>query len=192
MYRINASVPEYVTIPDYRRHRVPGGCYFFTVNLLERRGNDLLTRHIDFLRDAVRLVRRSRPFTIDAWVVLPDHLHCVWTLPPDDDDFATRWRVLKSVFARSLPSGERRSDARLRKGERGIWQRRFWEHSIRDDDDFAAHLDYVHFNPVKHGYVGEPAAWPYSTFKSSVRRGLYPEGWRGPAEGAVADKQRGE
>ena len=147
MYRINASAPEDVTIPDYRRHRVPGGCYFFTVNLLERRGNDLLTRHIDFLRDAVRLVRRSRPFTIDAWVVLPDHLHCIWTLPPDDDDFATRWRVFKSVFARSLPSGERRSAARLRKGERGIWQRRFWEHSIRDDDDFAAHLDYVHFNP---------------------------------------------
>ncbi|WP_223291476.1 REP-associated tyrosine transposase [Defluviicoccus vanus] len=192
MYRHIETEPEKRTIPDYRRYRVPGGCYFFTVNLLERRGNDLLIRHIDFLRDAVRLVGRSRPFTIDAWVVLPDHLHCVWTLPPDDDDFATRWRLIKSIFARSLPVCERRSDARLRKGERGIWQRRYWEHAIRDDEDFAAHIDYVHFNPVKHGYVREPAAWPYSTFKSAVGRGLYPESWLGAGEQSSSDKDCGE
>ncbi len=192
MYRHIETELEKRTIPDYRRYRVPGGCYFFTVNLLERRGNDLLIRHIDFLRDAVRLVRRSRPFTIDAWVVLPDHLHCVWTLPPDDDDFATRWRVIKTAFARNVPLGERRCDARLRKAERGLWQRRFWEHAIRDDDDFAAHVDYVHFNPVKHGYVREPAAWPYSTFKSAVQRGLYPESWRGPGEQSSSDKDWGE
>ncbi len=124
--------------------------------------------------------------------MLPDHLHCVWTLPPDDDDFATRWRLIKSIFARSLPPVEQCSDARKRKAERGIWQRRVWEHTIRDDDDFAAHVDYVHFNSVKHGYVREPAAWPYSTFKSAVQRGLYPEGWLGPAEQSSSDKDWGE
>jgi putative transposase len=119
---------------------------------LERRGNDLLTRHIDRLRDAVQTVRRARPFFIDAWVVLPDHLHCLWTLPPGDDDFSTRWRVIKTIFARSLAVDERRSAVRRRHGERGIWQRRFWEHAIRDDEDFAAHMDYLHFNPVKPNF----------------------------------------
>lgn len=138
------------------------------------------------------MVRQSRLFTIDAWVVLPDHLHCVWTLPEGDEDFSTRWRLIKSIFARSMPIGERQSAARLRSGERGIWQRRFWEHAIRDDADFAAHVDYVHFNPVKHGYVQEAAEWPHSTFKSCVRRGLYPEAWLGPNPEAVSDADWGE
>jgi putative transposase len=179
-------------IPDYRRHRVPGGTYFFTVNLLERRGNDLLTRHIDALRASVRTVHRVHPFTIDAWVVLPDHLHCVWTLPPGDDAFSMRWRVIKTIFARSLTMRERRSEVRRRNGERGIWQRRFWEHAIRDDEDFAAHVDYVHFNPVKHGYVAHVAEWPHSTFKACVRRGLYPEDWLGPGEHALSAEDVGE
>ena len=159
---------------------------------MERRGNDLLTRHIDQLRNAVRVTCRTHPFTIDGWVVLPDHLHCVWTLPEGDDDFSTRWRLIKSIFTRSLPVGERRSEARLRSGERGIWQRRFWEHAIRDDEDFAAHVDYVHFNPVKHGYVREVAKWPHSTFKSCVRRGLYPDTWLGPNEQTILDAEWGE
>ena len=179
-------------IPDYRRHRVPGGCFFFTVNLLERHGNDLLTRHVDLLRSAVRTVRQARPFTIDAWVVLPNHLHCVWTLPPGDDDFSTRWRLIKTIFARSLPANERRSAARRRYRERGIWQRRFWEHGIRDDAGFAAHVDYVHFNPVKHGYVAHIADWPYSTFEACVRRGLYPADSLGPWGGTLSDDAAGE
>ena len=166
-------------MPDFHRYRVPGGSYFFTVNLLERRANTLLTDRIDLLREAVRRVRRGRPFTIDAWVVLPDHLHAVWTLPPGDSDFSTRWRLIKAFFSKGLPRTERRSRVRLADGERGIWQRRFWEHAIRDDDDYAAHLDYVHFNPVKHGLAATPAAWPYSTFKSCVERGLYPVEWIG-------------
>ncbi len=164
-------------MPDYRRMRIPGGCFFFTVNLLERHGNDLLTRRIDLLRDAVRHVRRARPFGIDAWVVLPDHLHCVWTLPPGDDDNATRWRLIKTAFAKRMPATEHLSNARRRRGERGIWQRRSWEHAIRDDADFAAHMDYVRFNPVKHGYVQRPSDWPHSTFKTCVRRALYPAEW---------------
>ncbi len=176
-------------MPDYRRYRVPGGCYFFTVNLLERRGNTLLTDRIDLLRDAVRRVRSSRPFTIDAWVVLPDHLHAIWTLPPGDDDFSTRWRLIKTFFARALPKTERLSPVRRADGERGIWQRRFWEHALRDDQDYAAHLDYIHFNPVKHGLVASPADWPFSTLRSCAERGLYPLDWIGSG---TADVPAGE
>ena len=166
-------------MPDYRRLRMSGGCFFFTVNLLERHGNRLLTQEIELLRQAVQRVRKARPFTIDAWVVLPDHLHAVWTLPAGDDDFSTRWRLIKTFFARGLPPSERLSRVRRQAGERGIWQRRFWEHAIRDEADYAAHVDYVHFNPVKHGLAVTPAEWPYSTFRMCVQRGLYPEDWAG-------------
>lgn len=144
-------------MPTYRRHKLACGCSFFTVNLLERRSNMLLTQEIALLRQAVRRVRQARPFTIDAWVVLPDHLHAVWTLPAGDDDFSTRWRLIKTFFVRGLPPTERLSRVRRAAGERGIWQRRFWEHAIRDDADYAAHVVYVHFNPVKHGLAAAPA-----------------------------------
>ncbi|MCW5699448.1 MAG: transposase [Rhodospirillales bacterium] len=172
-------------MPDYRRYRVRGGGYFFTVALLQRRGNRLLMERIDLLREAVRHVRNARPFMIDAWVVLPEHLHAVWTLPEGDDDFSTRWRLIKTYFVRGLPPTEKRSRVRQRKGERGIWQRRFWEHTIRDDADFAAHMDYVHFNPVKHGLVATPAQWPHSTFRACVERGLYPPSWIGGDQNLV-------
>lgn len=163
-------------MPNYRRYRVPGGTYFFTVNLLERR-LDLLVRHIDDLRDAVRATKRDRPFHIDAWVVLPDHMHAVWTLPPGDDDFSNRWKSIKIRFVQKLPRTERRSKVRSAKGERGIWQRRFWEHVIRDDRDYENHMDYLHFNPVKHGYVNFVKDWPHSTFHRYVRKGIYDENW---------------
>ena len=163
-------------MPNYRRSRVPGGTYFFTVNLLDRNSR-LLADHIDVLREAVRTVRARAPFHIDAWVVLPEHLHCIWTLPPDDTDYSGRWRALKALFATAMPRTEWRSAVRLRKGERGVWQRRFWEHTIRDDRDYAAHMDYVHFNPVKHGLVAHVADWPYSSFHHCVTRGLYPADW---------------
>ncbi|QLH40389.1 MAG: transposase [Defluviicoccus sp.] len=143
-------------MPDYRRFRVPGGSAFFTVTLRQRRDTTLLTDRIELLRNAVRRVRRARPFRIDAWVVLPEHLHCIWTLPPGDADNATRWRLIKSFFVRELPPTEWRSSTRVRSGERGIWQRRFWEHAILDDADYAAHMDCVHFNPVTHGFVTMP------------------------------------
>ncbi len=163
---------------NYRRNRVPGGTYFFTVNLLDRR-SDLLVRHIDALRQAVQLVRAKRPFHVDAWVVLPDHMHCIWTLPTDDADFSGRWKLIKTSFSKSLPPVEPLSRTRVRRGERGIWQRRFWEHTIRDDRDYATHMDYVHFNPIKHGYAGSVDAWPYSSFRRCVERGLYPQNWLG-------------
>jgi len=165
-------------MPDYRRCRIPGGTYFFTVNLLERR-RDLLVRHVEALRSAVRETRRRAPFHIDAWVVLPDHLHCVWTLPPGDADFSNRWKAIKIRFARAIPATERRSPVRAARGERGIWQRRFWEHAIRDQTDYARHVDYVHFNPVKHGHVQRVVDWPYSSFHGWVAAGVYPPDWCG-------------
>ena len=166
-------------MPDYRRAWHSGGTYFFTVNTLRRRGCALLTQHIDSLRTAVRAVRHTHPFRIHGWVVLPDHLHCVIELPPGDADFATRWRLIKGGFSRRIPATERRSAVRVARGERGIWQRRYWEHLIRDDQDFAAHMDYVHFNPVKHGHVGRVIDWPYSTFHARVADGIYPADWAG-------------
>jgi putative transposase len=168
-------------MPDYRRVRVPGGTWFFTVNLLERRGNCLLTREIALLRAAVARVRSHHPFHIDAWVVLPDHLHCVLTLPTGDADFSGRWRLIKTAFARALPATEKRSVVRKRAGERGIWQRRFWEHLIRNDGDYERHVDYVYVNPLKHGLVTRVRDWPYSSFHRDVRRGRYPIDWCGDA-----------
>ena len=169
-------------MPDYRRAWHPGGTYFFTVNLLQRRGNDLLTRHIDLLRKAVSLIRQRHPFVIHGWVVLPEHLHCIIELPPDDADFATRWRLIKLTFSKALPITERRSKVRIARGERGIWQRRYWEHLIRDEKDFHAHMDYVHINPLKHGLVKRVNEWPYSTFHRLVEKGVYPADWAGGDE----------
>lgn len=165
---------------SYRRNRVTGGCYFFTVNLADRTSH-LLVDHIDALRAAFREVRQRHPFETDAIVVLPKHLHAIWTLPEGDTDFSTRWRLIKATFSRALPQTESVTTSRASKGERGIWQRRFWEHTVRDDRDFERHGDYIHFNPVKHGYVRQVRDWPHSSFKSMVRRGIYPEDWAGKA-----------
>jgi putative transposase len=147
----------------------------------------LLTEHVDELRAALRETRRRHPFTTDAMVVLPDHLHAVWTLPEGDADFATRWRKIKSAFSRQLPVTEPISNSRAAKGERGIWQRRFWEHTIRDESDLARHIDYVHINPVKHGLVTQVGDWPYSSFHRMVKLGIYPENWAGDARQSAAD-----
>ncbi len=166
-------------MPNYRRAWQPGGTYFFTVALLQRHANDLLTRHIDLLRECVRTVRVGHPFHIHAWVVLPDHLHCVIELPPGDADFSMRWRLIKMGFSKALPRGEARSAVQNRRGERGIWQRRFWEHLIRDDADYRAHMDYVHINPLKHRLVERVVDWPYSTFHALVAQGVYARDWGG-------------
>jgi putative transposase len=163
---------------SYRRNFVPGGSFFFTVNLKERRLN-LLTSHIEALRTPFRETRRRHPFTIDAIVVLPDHLHTAWTLPEGDADFASRWRLIKSAFSRGIGPGEQISASRAAKGERDIWQRRYWKHTIRDEDDFARHIDYVHINPVKHGLVARVRDWQPSSFHRMVSLGIYPDDWAG-------------
>jgi putative transposase len=168
-------------MPNTIRAYIPGGTYFFTVNLLERRRR-LLVENIEPLRNAFRTVKQQRPFQIEAIVILPDHLHCLWTLPPDDCDFSTRWRLIKSAFSRAIEPGERISTRRQVKSERGIWQRRFWEHAIRDQSDFDRHLDYIHYNPVKHGLVERVSEWPYSSFHRFVRLRYYPLSWAAPLE----------
>ena len=165
-------------MPDYRRNRVAGGTFFFTVNVMDRRSG-LLADEIESLRDAVRRVRVASPFHIDAWVVLPDHMHCIWTLPEGDEDFPGRWRAIKTLFSKRVPAVERRRETTARRGERGVWQRRYWEHTIRDERDYAVHMDYVHFNPVKHGLVTAPGDWPYSSFRTCVARGVYAADWVG-------------
>lgn len=163
---------------EYRRYRIKAGCYFFTVNLVER-NRELLVEHVGTLREAFRHVRQKHPFSIDAMVVLPEHLHCIWTLPEGDDDFSLRWRQIKAEFSRNIESGERISNSWALKQERRIWQRRFWEHCIRDEDDFMKHVDYIHFNPVKHGLVKWVQDWPYSSFHRYVKRGILPVNWLG-------------
>lgn len=161
----------------YRRPHQPGATWFFTANLAERNGNHLLTEQIQLLRETVAKVKARHPFQIEAMVVLPDHLHAIWTLPAGDTRIGMRWGLIKSAFARRLPRGEPRSTSRKHRGERGIWQRRFWDHLIRDEADLAAHHDYVHFNPVKHGLVTAAKDWPYSSFHRCVRDGIYADGW---------------
>ena len=171
-------------MPNYRRNLAPGGTYVFTLALADRR-SDLLVREIAALRAAVARTRLLHPFTIDAWVVLPEHMHAVWTLPEGDADFSGRWTLVKRMFSSAIPGGEVRSPSRVAKGERGIWQRRFWEHTVRDGEDLARHVDYVHFNPVKHGLAASAAEWTYSSFRRAVARGEYPADWgfRGDAMG---------
>jgi putative transposase len=122
--------------------------------------------NVELLREAFRSIRDRHPFTIEAFVLLPDHLHCIWTLPQGDCDFSTRWRLIKSQFTRNCMVGDRLpvSASRSSKGEQPIWQRRFWEHLIRNDEDFRRHVDYIHYNPVKHGLVRNASEWPYSSF----------------------------
>jgi len=150
---------------NYTRPKVPGATVFFTVNLASR-GAWLLVDEIDHLRAAVIRTRFERPFYIDAWVVLPDHMHAVWTLPEGDRDFSTRWRIIKARFSRAVPAGERRPSHRARR-ERAVWQRRFWEHHIRSEADYRAAVEYCFLNPVKHGFVTEPEDWPYSSFRKT-------------------------
>jgi len=166
---------------NYRRNHIAGATYFFTVNLVER-PQGLLVEYIESLRHAHHAVQARHPFAIEAMVVLPGHLHAIWTLPVGDAGYALRWRLIKTTFSRSVPAGERRSLSRQEKGERGIWQRRYWEHTIRDELDYQRHVDYIHFNPVKHGLVTAVRDWPYSSFHRYVKQEVLPDDWSGIAD----------
>jgi len=170
---------------NYRRNFIPGATYFFTVALEDRR-RDTLTKNILALRQAFRTTRSERPFQIDAIVVLPEHLHAIWTLPSSDSDFSGRWRRVKSLFTHHLRRAGESFDPRDGRGFR-LWQRRFWEHTIRDLRDYARHVDYVHYNPVHHGYVKIAALWPYSSIHRFIRRGTITADW-----GATPDQEDGD
>ena len=161
----------------YRRDFTLGGLYFFTVNLAERKPNHLLIEQVNALRRAFWTTKQDHPFHIEAICILPDHFHCLMQLPNGDAGYPTRLRLIKARFSNAIPKQERRTASRIRKGERGIWQRRYWEHRIRDEQDFNAHMDYIHYNPVKHGYVKQVSDWPYSSFRLWVKKDVYPIDW---------------
>ena len=163
-------MPQYV--------RAKGSVFFFTV-VLAPRPNSLLIKEVDRLRRIYQTVQRRHPFETVAICVLPDHIHALWALPDGDTDFSTRWSLIKSGFSRGLPGDMQRSSSKIARRERGIWQRRYWEHAIRDDADLERHVDYIHFNPVKHGHVTRVADWPHSSFHRHVERGSLAADWGG-------------
>ncbi|HFZ8994941.1 TPA: transposase [Citrobacter freundii] len=161
---------------NYRRYYLNGGTWFFTVSLKNRQ-SDLLISQIANLRAAIKSVQGTRPFDIDACTVLPEHIHCIWTLPENDCDFSSRWREIKKRFTKSLRG-------------RMIWQPRFWEHAIRNAEDYRRHIDYIYINPVKHGWVTRVQDWPFSTFHRDVRAGIYPVDWAGEVYAFAAGERR--
>lgn len=162
----------------YRRATAAGGTYFFTVNLADRDA-DTLVRHIDGLRVVTDRVKQRHPFLIAAMAVLPKHLHAVWRLPSGDADYPLRWSLIKAGFSRQIERNERISQSRVKRRERGLWQRRYWEHQIRDEADPAGHVEYVHYNPVKHGWVARAADRPHSALNGYIERGLVAVDWGG-------------
>lgn len=160
----------------YRRARVPGATYFFTVNQANRT-NGFLIKEFDTLYHAIRKTKSKYPFKILAYVILPDHLHLIMTLPENDSNYSLRWSMIKSLFSKQIIFSEPISAARIKKRERGIWQRRFWEHLIRDEADLENHVNYIHFNPVKHGYVNNPIDWKFSSIHSYIQKGIIPYNW---------------
>lgn len=170
-----------MVIPTFIRAFVPGGTFFFTVVTY---GRQPLFKNADSrsaLREALARVSERRPFTLECMVLLPDHLHCIWSLPSGDADFSTRWRKTKEHFTRTVRArgieAAPVSSGQTGKGLRGFWQQRFWEHTIRDEEDFSRHADYIHYNPVKHGLAGCPHDWPWSTFHKWVDREVYDRDW---------------
>ncbi len=165
-------------MPDYRRLYENGGTYFFTVVAHERRPVFQNEQSVALLRNCFKRVARQHPFIIEALVVLPDHLYTIWKLPEEECDFSTRWNLIKGAFSRHYGEQQGLSSAsRRKKRERTVWQRRFWEHLVRGQNEFNHLCDYIHYNPVKHGLVRSPADWPHSTFRKFVAKGLYPQDW---------------
>lgn len=156
---------------NYHRAYTPGGSYFFTVVTLNRAPIFINEERVEILRQAFRKVMETLPFQIDAMVVLPEHLHCIWQMPDGDVDYSSRWREIKKAASRQI------STATNKRNERMVWQRRFWEHAIRDEDDWRRHVDYIHYNPVKHGLVNQPSDWPWSSFRNAVNKGWYQASW---------------
>jgi putative transposase len=183
-------------MPEYRRTKVKGGTYFFTVVTFDRQPILTNDQVRSALREGIQEVRQSMPFKIEAWVLLPDHLHTIWTLPEDDDNFGSRWAVIKRIVSKRWGSLDgiraKISDSRGKRSESSFWQRRFWEHCIRDERDLQRHLDYIHWNPVKHGYVKRAIDWPYSTFHRFVSKGIYPSDWGGVNEEEIRQMNFGE
>lgn len=168
-------------MPDYKRFFVPGGTYFFTIVTHERQPLFATEANVEKLRVAMREVQQEMPFEILAAVILPDHMHFLWSLPRGDTGYSKRIGLMKVKFTRSIRSKDAvpfsSTQSRLKHRESDVWQRRFWEHTIRDEDDFERHFDYIHYNPVKHGLTTCPHLWPYSSFHRWVTAGVCESRW---------------
>jgi putative transposase len=166
---------------QYRRDYTSGATFFFTLVTFRRIPLFTQPEAVASLRKAFREEMARRPYQMDAVVILPDHLHVIWTLPANDADYSIRWRNIKRGFTATVPTGHRPvvCASRQNKQEQAIWQRRFWEHRIRDERDFAQHVDYIHYNPVKHGYITKPVDWPYSSIHRYIRHGILSPNWGG-------------
>ena len=175
---------------QYRRAKTPGATYFFTVVTFQRRKILCEPDNLELLRTAIKLTKMRHPFTIDAFVLLPEHLHCLWTLPPGDKNFSMRWNGIKGYFSHHCPDNYKTapSASQQRKRAQTILQPRFWEHQIRNERDYEKHCDYVHWNPVKHGLVAHVRDWPHSSFHRFVRLGIYSHDWAGIPE-TFADEE---
>ena len=160
---------------NYRRNIITGGMFFFTVTLQNRRSS-LLVTHISFLKNAVQKVKNRHPFQLNAYVILPDHFHMIWTLPNGDSDYSTRMQQIKANFSKQIARSGR-TVHKTRHNEYRLWQRRFWEHTIKDNDDLEQHINYIHYNPIKHRCVEHLKDWPYSSFHHFVQNGRLPENW---------------
>ena len=166
---------------QYRRANFSGASYFFTLVTEKRQPLFADNNNVVLLRQAFRRVMKTRPFVIEAAVILPDHLHCIWTLPPDDADFSTRWRLIKTYFTKHCDARYKLTPnkARIKKQQHAIWQHRYWEHYLRDDLDFEQHVNYIHYNPVKHHYVNRAVDWEYSSIHRFIGEGILDENWGG-------------
>jgi putative transposase len=183
-------------MPEYRRAKTKGGTYFFTV-ITNLRQPILTTEGVrQALRQGIQRARQTLPFKIEAWVLLPDHLHAIWTLPPEDGNYAARWAIIKrqvsNLCGKQFNKIKEPSESKRKRQESGIWQRRYREHQIRDDLDFQRHMDYLHWNPVKHGYVRKVVDWPFSSFHRLVTQEIYPPDWGGTAIEEANDINFGE
>ncbi len=167
-------------MPEYRRVK-DGRTFFFTVVTFNRQRFLCFKESRIALRKVIEEIRLLKPFEIDAWVLMPDHIHCIWSLPEDDVDYSKRWGLIKSGFTKivgkRLVGNSHSTKSRIRKKEGTVWQRRFWEHKIRNEKDFENHCNYIHYNPVKHGLVSSPKDWVFSTFHRYVKNETYPEDW---------------
>jgi len=183
-------------MPYYQRSWVEGGTFFFTVVTCNRAPILTADNARPLLHSAWMEVCGRHPFTTVAVCLLPDHLHCIWSLPEGDADYARRWSEIKRIFTKGYliqvgPGGER-NESRLQRREAAIWQRRFWEHTIRDEQDLNRHLDYIHYNPLKHGLVKRVSEWPWSSFHRYVKMGFYTEGWGDVFEKTIEEMQCAE
>ena len=164
---------------QYRRVYTKGACYFFTLVTEQRRPIFKNDQQIKILRESFKKVKQKYPFKIDAIVVLPDHIHCIWTLPEGDQDYSTRWRLIKTGFTKQCDTSiiQSPNHTRTRKKQQAIWQHRFWEHMIRNEQDYQHHVEYIHYNPVKHGLVKQASDWPYSSLHQYINDGIVPRNW---------------